>query len=468
MTNQSPSGSPLESYAFPNSSNLYLMNNIVGELIAEFPDEIPVIDSAKVVVQKEQIHALADYIRQKIGKSQESICVAVRSDNPSFWAASIALATLELPSVNIAHNQKPGRFVSHTLELDIANDHFPDFDQINLQPNPDFEPKVPADTNRIMLTSGTTGRPKAVVFTEELVRTRLQRIDQYWTNELTELDLMGVNSTGGFFTALKALEQKRTAYLPSKADVFEIHAFSHKSIEVIAGSPIQLRDFIAITEQNKSRFSDLKLIRVAGGSMPKQLQKQLMERFSVPLQTVYGATETGGVFSYWDSTEFESNLVGKLLPGCEAALSEDGELIVKTPDLAKNYLHAEATDSEGWFHTGDSAEVDQEGNWRIIPRGENLVNLGGPKVNLSDIDNSAQSNPGVDDAACFPHTDKDGLQRLAIAVVGNYLFDWKALDAQLRREYGNSAPQTIVKVDVIPRANSGKAQRTQLAKQNPV
>ncbi len=444
------------------------MRNIIAELLDAFPEQTPLIDTSKNQIFKEQIFSLADYLKQNIDLEQDSVCVAVSSDNPSYWAASIALATLGIPSVGIPQRQKAGKFASHTLVLDVLAENFPDFEKITLEPNPNFEPLVSDDTNRIMLTSGTTGRPKAVIFTEQLVRTRLQRIHTYWSDELVEIDLMGVNVTGGFFTAVKALEQKRTVFLPSTVSAFEVHYFSQKEVQVVAGSPIQLRDFLTLCEQNNSAYEHLKLIRVAGGALPKQLHRKLRNRFNVPIRVVYGATETGGVFSYESSTESDANLVGKLIQGCEAKVSEDGELLVKTPDTAKNYLHAPATDSDGWFHTGDSAEVDQAGNWRITPRGENLVNIGGPKVNLIDVDNSAQSNPGVADAACFPYFDTDGLQKLALAVVGNHDFDWKALDAQLRREYGSSAPQTIVKVDSIPRASSGKAQRSQLAQQNPI
>ena len=143
-------------------------------------------------------------------------------------------------------------------------------------------------------------------------------------------------------------------------------------------------------------------IRVAvSGAAP--LGKDLAEFYAaigMPLVEGYGLTEAGVlVFNPIDWPRAGS--IGKLLPGVEARLAEDGELQVRTPCLFEGYYRDdEATRSVmspgGWFSTGDIAEVDRDGYWYITGRKKELiVSSNGKKIYPARIENLFKVEPLV-------------------------------------------------------------------------
>ena len=143
-------------------------------------------------------------------------------------------------------------------------------------------------------------------------------------------------------------------------------------------------------------------IRVAvSGAAP--LGKDLAEFYAaigMPLIEGYGLTEAGIlVFNPIDWPRAGS--IGKLLPGVEARLAEDGELQVRTACLFEGYYRDDqATESVmspgGWFSTGDIAEVDKDGYWYITGRKKELiVSSNGKKIYPARIENLFKVEPLV-------------------------------------------------------------------------
>ncbi len=139
----------------------------------------------------------------------------------------------------------------------------------------------------------------------------------------------------------------------------------------------------------------------ASGAAP--LGKDLAEFFisiGMPLIEGYGLTEAG-VISLNPLTRPKPGSIGVLLPGIEARLAEDGELQVRTPCIFKGYYRdEEATRSvmseDGWFSTGDIAEVDGDGYWYITGRKKELiVSSNGKKIYPARIENLFKMEPVV-------------------------------------------------------------------------
>ena len=139
----------------------------------------------------------------------------------------------------------------------------------------------------------------------------------------------------------------------------------------------------------------------ASGAAP--LGKDLAEFFAaigMPLLEGYGLTEAGVIcFNPLDRPKAGS--IGKLLPGVEARLADDGELQVRTPCVFEGYYHDEAATrsvlgEDGWFSTGDIAEVDSDGYWYITGRKKELiVSSNGKKIYPSRIENLFKMEPVV-------------------------------------------------------------------------
>jgi long-chain acyl-CoA synthetase len=139
----------------------------------------------------------------------------------------------------------------------------------------------------------------------------------------------------------------------------------------------------------------------ASGAAP--LGKDLAEFFSavgMPLIEGYGLTEAG-ILSFNPLDRPKPGSIGKLLPGVEMRIAEDGELQVRSPCIFMGYYRDEiATRSvlseDGWFSTGDIGEVDQDGYWFITGRKKELiVSSSGKKIYPARIESLFKMEPTV-------------------------------------------------------------------------
>jgi long-chain acyl-CoA synthetase len=181
------------------------------------------------------------------------------------------------------------------------------------------------------------------------------------------------------------------------------HAAQYKA----AGKPLPLWMSRALKVANKVVFSKVRArlggrLRIAAsGAAP--LGRDLGEFFAaigVPIIEGYGLTEAG-VISFNPLNQPKPGSIGKLLPGVEARLADDGELQVRTTCMFKGYYRDEAgtrsvMTEDGWFCTGDIAEVDSDGYWYITGRKKELiVSSNGKKIYPTRIENLFKMEPLV-------------------------------------------------------------------------
>ena len=131
--------------------------------------------------------------------------------------------------------------------------------------------------------------------------------------------------------------------------------------------------------------------------------------YGVNVVEMYGQTEeAGGIIAGQRGPFPRPGNVGTPVEGLEVLLAEDGEVLVRGPDLFEGYWrNEEATrevkDADGWLHTGDVGEW-RDGALRLIDRARDfLVTAGGKTISPSFIENALRASPYVAEAVVFGH-----------------------------------------------------------------
>ncbi len=149
---------------------------------------------------------------------------------------------------------------------------------------------------------------------------------------------------------------------------------------------VRLFDFLWLSSANALMFPTIRkslgpnLKALICGSAPLAIETQLFfQMLGISVLQVYGLTETTAICTMDDPGRVTPGHVGPAIPGIEMIVGENGEILVRGPNIFPGYWRRpEATAKalrDGWFHTGDQGEVDSAGNWRIIGRLKNLIIL---------------------------------------------------------------------------------------------
>ena len=130
---------------------------------------------------------------------------------------------------------------------------------------------------------------------------------------------------------------------------------------------------------------------------------KFFQSIGIPIREGYGLTETTGITHISDECNFKLGTVGKCLPGTEVMIAKDGEILIRHGGVFKGYYKEEEQTRQmiydGWLHTGDVGEIDEEGYLKITDRKKDLiVTAGGKNVAPQYIENMLKFSPYINDA----------------------------------------------------------------------
>ena len=122
----------------------------------------------------------------------------------------------------------------------------------------------------------------------------------------------------------------------------------------------------------------------------------------VPLSEIYGMSENTGPLT-WAPWQVKAGTVGPSIPGCEVTLADDGEIIARGGNVFVGYLGDDEKTAEaledGWLHTGDIGEIDDDGYLRIVDRKKELIiTAGGKNISPANLEAALKMVPLVGQA----------------------------------------------------------------------
>ncbi len=346
------------------------------------------------------------------------------------------------------------------------------------------EPVRDDDPLLLILTSGTSGRSKAVVLTHA---------NCHWTNEslnrvlsLSERDVilavMPQYHVGGWnVQPLLTLRVGGTVVLERRFEPGRaLRLIEEHRVTVMMGVPT---NYLLMAQHPEFLHTDLTSLRIAvtgGGPAPVQLLRLWHDR-GVALTQGYGLSEAGPNVTCLPVAEAASHAgsVGYPYPFVEVALLTDdgqittgtgeGEVLVKGPAVMAGYLHDEAATAaaflDGWLRTGDRARRDAAGRTTIIDRIKDIFISGGESVAPVEIEAAILEHPDVAEVAVAGVPDEKWGERAVAWVVrrsGTRLTADEVKDHAAARLAAFKVPRDVLFVDHIPRSAAEKPLRREL------
>jgi long-chain acyl-CoA synthetase len=145
--------------------------------------------------------------------------------------------------------------------------------------------------------------------------------------------------------------------------------------------------------REKLGFGELRWALSGAAPIPKETLA-FFTGIGIPIAELWGMSELSCAATVCHPRDARLGTVGKLVPGLEGKIADDGEYLVRGPLVMKGYRKepaktAEAIDDDGWLHTGDILEVDAEGYLRVVDRKKELIiNAAGKNMSPANIENT--------------------------------------------------------------------------------
>jgi fatty-acyl-CoA synthase len=331
------------------------------------------------------------------------------------------------------------------------------------------------DTVLLVYTSGTTGRPKGA---------QLTHANCFWTNLGFDL----ATGVGGEDVVLQVLPQFHCggwnvqpllAWWKGALVVLErsfdaprcLELIERKRVTTMMGVPAIYQFMAEEPAFDDADLSSLRTAVVGGAPMPEALLERWQER-GVAIVQGYGLTEAAPNVLCLPPEDAvrKAGFAGKPYPFVDVRLSPEGELQVRGPNVFAGYWrNPEATAAafeDGWLRTGDVAEQDDEGNFRIRGRLKDMYISGGENVYPAEVEGVLHEHPAVSDAAVVGVPDERwGERGVAFVVIragaeasGEDLRDWCG-DRLARYK----VPREVRFVEELPRSAMNKILKEELA-----
>lgn len=351
---------------------------------------------------------------------------------------------------------------------------------------PRFDPDA---TAYIMYTSGTTGFPKGVMQSHNVIRNVLDNGNRFGiTPRDAILDYLPLFHAFAVYTALLASPATgaRHILMPTFDAGDALRLIEAERATMINGFDTHFKDLLEHPSRASRDLSSLRTGVLAAGMLSTE---PIARRAQALMRTMtgYGMTEIGvgvtGSFldsdeetrvtmSGWPLNGYEIKIVDPASGAMQPA-GEIGEICVRGYQVMQGYYNkpeetARTIEADSWLHTGDSGVLRADGCLRFLGRYKDLLKVGGENVDPTEVESLLLADPRINHVAVVGVPDPR-LAEVAVAFVipeaGTALTEDDVIAACRGRIAGFKLPRRVFFVDSFPMTGSGKIQKYLLRKQ---
>ncbi|RLM41356.1 fatty-acid--CoA ligase [Haloarcula sp. Atlit-47R] len=361
---------------------------------------------------------------------------------------------------------------------------------------PELEEERPAG---LCYTSGTTGRPKGVEYTQQMLWSHTMAIQSPQGIPLDDDDVVmpvvpmfHVNAWGLPFSATAGgAKHVYPGPQPEPADLAKL--IEEEDITVTAGVPTVWLGLMEYIKENDVDLSSLERLIVGGSAAPEAMIR-FFDDHDVELVHAWGMTETapvGAVASLRSDladADYQTQLdkrakQGLVTPGLEFRVIDDdgnevphngedfGELHIRGPWVTTEYFkRPEANEQEfedGYLKTGDVVSVDEDGYIKIVDRAKDVIKSGGEWISSLELENELIAHDDVNEAAVIGVPHERWQERPLAMIVPTADADEETLGDELRAHILDSypkwwVPDNFITIDEVPKTATGKFDKKSL------
>ncbi|MFC1714134.1 class I adenylate-forming enzyme family protein [Candidatus Poribacteria bacterium] len=335
----------------------------------------------------------------------------------------------------------------------------------------------------IFYTSGTTGRSKGALLTQQSVTSNLGALREAW--RWTEDDLflltlpmfhihgLGVGLCGSLYNGCSTI-------IRSKFDAADVlNTIQEQKATLFMGVPTMYFRLLDVEDCEECDVSSMRLFVSGSAPLSKELFTKFHKTFGHRILERAGMSESMMNYSNPYDGERRPGTVGFPLPGVEARIVDEnfndvpvnaeGEIVLRGPNLLKEYWrNEEATQNsfvDGWFKTGDICKRDENGYICIVGRSKDIIISGGVNLYPREIEEVVESIPAVKEAAVVGVPDEEFGEAVKACII---LEDRAELSAEeviaycRERLASFKKPKHVEFLDALPKNAMGKIVKDKL------